>query len=479
MNGKSVCQQGQCPRTVSLGVTGAFAVGLAACLGYPAVSQADRIDEALIRQAPAITKYLAEKKCKNVGVLSFRLQKGSKLPEFRGGLVVDNMAERVQHALIVAANPEAPPIGIVDHASAIAAKKFQHASYRTAADRKQLFSVRYPLMWGSPPAQVFPDVFLTGKVSVASDLRSSTVTIEAFDRGNPGKISPVTQFSVKTDRYVLADLGQGYSVVKTRLASYHRGMPLARDIIESDSSAADGKTEPKVEDGTVCEVLQPNPPADKPFPISWTVYYDGVAQEPAADPDEPGNRNFLIPDPKEGVKVTFGVTNNEATTLGLVLTVNGVSTLYEQRGEADQMLPWVLEPGKEFMIKGFHQEDGKTYLPIVGLSDEESKANYSDLGGDKHAGLIELFVIRPGTEKASQVVLSRSLRRPGPQYLPKGQPTSLAQLQRALSQSAGARATRGLMAWDQNQQDEVLQNVEFQSAPPSEHLVVRYYQSPK
>ena len=486
----------------------AIAAGLAFCLATPAATRADRIDEALIGHAPEITAYLIKHQCKNVGVLPFRLQKGDKLPQFRGGMIVDNMCDRLQNALIFAANPEAPRIGIVDHAAALAAKKLRGASYRTPADRQKLFSIKYPLMWGDPPEHVTPDMFLTGKVSASADFRTTTIMIEAFDRAHPSaKLAQVVQFSVKTDRYILADLGQGYSVTKARLLATARGVPAPGDIIEGSDppppplnlsqgnagagEAGDITPEPKVEDGNPAaangadsasgeqQVMHVGEGSPGPFPLEWTVYYDGVAQTPAADPNAPGDRNFAIPDPKPGQKVTFGVKNTGDSTIGLVLTVNGISTLYEERLQADQMQPWILEPGKQFMIKGFHQKDGHTYTPIIGFRDEDTKTVAADLGTGEAVGLIEMFLVKAGSPSAPAVAMSRSMRRPSPQILPGDRAKSIADLQRGLARSANLRAKRGLMAWGSGQESEEIHYQEFYSGPPIGHLVVRYYTVPK
>jgi hypothetical protein len=380
----------------------------------------------------------------------------------------------------------------------LAAKKFRGASYRTPADRQKLFTITYPLMWGDPPEQVTPDMFLTGKVSASADYHTTTITIEAFDRAHPGaKLAQVAQFAVKTDRYILADLGQGYSVTKTRATT--RGVPAPGDIIETgdppppppnlpqaNAEAGQAGPEPKVETGnsTAASVVDSAPGEQQvmhvgegstgPFPVTWTVYYDGVAQSPTAD----GERNFAIPDPKPGQKVTFGVMNTSEATVGLVLTVNGISTLYEERGQADQMQPWILEPGKQFMIKGFHQKDGKTYIPIVGFRDEDTKTLVADLGSEEAAGLIEMFLVKSGSPAAPAVAMTRSMRRPSPQILSAGRAKSIADLQRGLSHSANLRAKRGLMAWGSGQENEDMHFQEFYSGPPIGHLVVRYYTVP-
>ncbi len=455
------------------------------------MSQADRIDESLIRRAPEITNYLVKKGCRNVAVLPFRVQKGDQLPQFRGGLIVTNMVDRLQHSLIFAANPEVPPIGIAN----FAAKKGHAASYRTPTDRKNLFKVNYPLLWGCPPPEVPIDIFLTGKVAVSTDYRNTTVTIEAIDR--TAKITPVTSFSVKSDRSILADLGRGYSVTKTRLS---RGVPPAGDIVivededpapASQSKTPDSKPESKVAsspDATDSSAAPDSPTkevlsvgnAGKPFPVEWSVCYDGAAQAPQPDPENPGDRNFIIRDPKPGQRVTFGVKNTGDSPIGLVLTVNGVSTLYEDTGEPQQMRPWVLAPGKQCMIEGFHQQDGKTCIPIVGFEESATKDILADLGSEQSAGLIQIFVIQPGSKGSQPMALSRSMRRPSRDDVPAGPAKSLEDLQRNLARSASLRSSRGLMAGDiEHKKASGLNFVEFQSGPPCDALVIRYYSLPK
>ena len=75
----------------------------------------------------------------------FRLEKGHSKASFHGGMIVTNMADPVQDAMIVAMNPEKAPLGVADRCSAVAGKKIPKASYRTADDRKRLFSLKYPL----------------------------------------------------------------------------------------------------------------------------------------------------------------------------------------------------------------------------------------------------------------------------------------------------------------------------------------------
>ena len=119
------------------------------CWGNAGAARADNIDEQLLRKAPKLMEQIYSKGYRNVGVLSFRLEKGHSKASFHGGMIVTNMADRVQDAMIVAMNPEKAPLGVADRCSAVAGKKIPKASYRTADDRKRLFSLKYPLAWGA------------------------------------------------------------------------------------------------------------------------------------------------------------------------------------------------------------------------------------------------------------------------------------------------------------------------------------------
>jgi hypothetical protein len=178
--------------------------------------------------------------------------------------------------------------------------------------------------------------------------------------------------------------------------------------------------------------------------------------------------------------VTFGLRNNTSANVGLLLVVNDTNTLYAEKGQPEQMSPWILEPNKEYLVKGFHQRDNQSYTPIVGLSDAESMARFADLGGEESAGIISVYLMTtqksaPATS-ASTSSLSRSMRRPSPAFLPYGRPKTAGEAARAIVQSGNARASRGLMAADaKGTGQEQLQTIDFQHGTVQKHMVIKYW----
>ncbi len=503
------------------------------CWGNAGAARADNIDEQLLRKAPKLMEQIYSKGYRNVGVLSFRLEKGHSKASFHGGMIVTNMADRVQDAMIVAMNPEKAPLGVADRCSAVAGKKIPKASYRTADDRQRLFSLKYPLAWGTPPAQVSVDAFLTGKVQVSPDLNKVTVNVEAFDRKDPAKMVELLQFTVKMDHVILADIGQGYTISRGQ-RRFHRGpndtanpsgvpptnpsgvpptnpsgvpptnpssVPPTNpsgvaqtipsdpgDIVvtgnQSGSSpgGATGGTTSGTTDSTVVSTGDPGPGGSPTGPITLKIYYDGVEQPLQPDPSSavPDPMNFAIKDPGQGQHVTFGLRNNTSANVGLVLVVNDTNTLYGEKGQPEQMSPWILEPNKEYLVKGFHQRDNQSYTPIVGLSDAESMARFADLGGEESAGIISVYIMT--TQKSAPAIstsassLSRSMRRPSPKFLPHGRPKTPGEAAKAIVQSGNARASRGLMAADaKGTGQEQLQTIEFQRGTVQKHMVIKYW----
>jgi hypothetical protein len=149
-----------------------------------------------------------------------------------------------------------------------------------------------------------------------------------------------------------------------------------------------------------------------PFPVQLTVFYDDQPQDMQPDSSAAGTNNFSLAEPQEGQSLTFGLQNTTDNPLCAVLMVNGVNTLYEQTGQPSDLNKWILEPGKTYRVKGYHQQDGARYFAITTLSDQDSKDKYEDLGGDLAAGLIHLYVFTPvGADQDSVLAYTRSIGR--------------------------------------------------------------------
>ena len=170
--------------------------------------------------------YLREHHSRNVGILKFRVKKGNQPVNFNVGPLNDNIVGRLEYALIHA-NSTQRPIGIIQDANQIAtAKKLPR--YDKPAGQRALFAQKYPLAWGD--AQVNPDLFLTGIVTVRPDLKSVTVVLEAFGP-NSAKQDKVLTFQVDTDRSLLTDLNESFQVKSRSLKRRTRNIDLDEEAV--------------------------------------------------------------------------------------------------------------------------------------------------------------------------------------------------------------------------------------------------------
>jgi hypothetical protein len=362
----------------------AFRAGLAvlaltACA--TAGARADTIDTVLLKNSGKLMTMLRESGYKNVGVLKFQVEKSKDAPTFYAGRLPTFMATRLENVLILANDVEVP-IGITRSASAVAGKRDQNASYDTAEARAKLFEGSYPLAWGKDDVKV--DAFLTGLVKLSPDFKETTVIVRAFD---PKKLEPrdLLAFTVPTTRSLLSDMDQGFLIAKRELnkllpieekepekvAEAAKKVPAAMDQIAVETSFRADKTTPDPRTEPMEQVLD------------FRVFFDGKEVKRDAT-----NR---IPTPQEGQKVHFTLRSPER--LGVVLRVNGVNTSgadAEER-DANQYSMWVLQPNKDYTIKGFYKENGDM-IPFKVLGDLES-ANYK-LADETKRGQIELFLFR-------------------------------------------------------------------------------------
>ena len=439
---------------------------LATWLAVPPAASADNIDDELLDQAPRILEYLDERGYTDVGVLPFLFQKGHQRSTFHGGLLAKEMAERLAGVLILKRPSSKAPLNIIGNAASVANRQLASASYRTASDRATLFRLRYPLDWGG---EVTPDIFLSGKVTLSSDLRTTTVSIGAFERRSPAVVCDLLEFTVPTDRYMLAASGEGFSVSKGR-PQFVRGF--ADDEI-LDSVEADKSTKEKA------DTLQSRDTGSTAagFPVTLSIFYDGVKQDLKPDPKATGKFSFTAPDPEKGQRVTFGVRNETGATVGAVLTVNGISTLHEKRGKAKELPKWILEPHKYHVIKGYHKEDHLTYTKIEGLSDDESKAIYADLGGVDTGGVIHLYVFSPKDASGGAPAFTRSVGLLSDSELADMSLRSFADLRNALAKKSVLIPSdvRGLAYFSLEEGKETLDERKLGPVELLDTMTVRYY----
>jgi hypothetical protein len=459
------------------------------------LARADNLDTSLVKHTPEVMHYLREHHCKNVGILKFRVQKGKQPISFKVGPLNDNLAGRLETALCLA-NKEQSPIGIIHDADHVALVN-KLPSYTHPAGKHALFAQKYRLAWESPP--VSPDLFLTGFVTVPPDMKTATVTIEAFGPAST-KPSKVVSFPVAVDRSLLVDLNESFQVSSRRLGRHTRDIDLDEDAVEDASNKDNTQTTAVTSgDGGNRSAAVAAKNSDEKL-LDFQILYDGIPQPVTADPGSPGELH--VPEPNENQAVSIAVRSVAPDRIGLVLMVNGVSTLYEepQQGDVSKNLAWVLDPGHQYVIKGY-QQDNKTFKPFRVLSSADSEAvSYCE-----NTGLIHFHIVRSGvlgvidylpptrpdgpkqiagaegatkgdTPASSMNISLRGLSRSA---LAKGGHTrSLAALKKAYrdhSHIGGPRKGRGLVVQDQNVAEGAIRNDQVQNPVHVQTIVVRYY----
>lgn len=447
-------------------------VAASSCMSGSA--RADNLDEALMTQAEKVRDFLVERNYRSVGILSFRLQHGNEKPSFRGGLLIQSLPERLESALIVSLNENQHPLKVAHLAAAEAGRKLKDANYRTEADRVRLFSVTYPQAWGNPRPQLSIDAFITGKIIVAPNLRTLTVQIECFDKARPAAIVDVLQFNVPVDRYILADIGQGFAMSTQQPGPMLRAVT-DNDIVSAASEASkdSSSAEETTSTGAAASFASATSAKQEGFPLHITLFYDDVVQSLEPDPSAGGNANFKVRTPTDGEALEIEVVNLTNEKLGLVLSVNGLSTLYKEKGEPNQLKKWILEPGVPYRIKGYYNKDDEGYETIRALSEAQSLEQYDDLGGDLSAGLIHAHVFRP----ASQVTMSSVVVKPSIRLMSDGEATpdqtaSLAELQSLI---VPGKFDKGLFkGWGDNRAEK-LSTSSLGKVQLTDSLIIRYY----
>lgn len=448
----------------------AFAA-IAAMLCATPSAHADNIDNELLKLSPQLVKALQEKGYKNVGVLKFMVKVGKQSPSANAGPLNLVMATRIENALIHASS-DTQPLGVTRDATTVAAKADRKFTTLTSEGRAAIFKHKYPLAWGNE--LVVPDAFVTGNVELSGDLRHTIVTISAFDKSGaaPHKL---LSFTVPTDRSILADSGRSF-VLKTRSL---RGKTRSADDLDLDAttsaSAADsGQTVTQQATGEM--------------PIKFDVQFNGASQVIASDPE--GQGQVRIDSPQAGDKVTFVVTNTSPNKIGVVVKVNGESTLSQDTSEDAACQKWILTPGQSCTLRGFYStEESKVTLFKV-LNDDESIARIAEWSGSHpRAGYIDVTVFTETSDGSTDPNLDQQLAkgrmlRGLPHSNSRGlhRPTNHSEARKlieshGMTTRAHGRHVRGLVVGGDETDAANLKEDQLNNPTSSFHMQINYYKA--
>lgn len=352
-----------------------------ALLGLTSISQAQPakginpmlkdLDSELRKHTP---KILAELKKRNpgpafnVGVLKFQVQIDHRKPTLHSGRLNQQMATRLENALILSLK-DADKIGVTRDAGTAAAKKNKNMTYLTSTGRGVLLQEKYPLAWGKTKVPV--NSFLTGLLILNNKTKIGEVQVKYFDKKTKD-LQPLYAFKFKMDRNILSESAQRFTL--------------------SRSALKNGKSWSEMDEETQTPTITGGlTPVDTEFNsiLDFRIFYDGVEIPTALGSD---GTFKCDPPPTDTKKVVFKI--KAAERIGLVLLVNGVNTFLMDKAafaSVDQQSRWIMDANKEYTIEGFYPSFEKC-LPFAVVPDLE--ADPGELGPEDKWGLIELHVFR-------------------------------------------------------------------------------------
>jgi hypothetical protein len=378
---------------------------LATGLFFVGGARADRLDAEMNKKMPEMVEQL-KKAYKNVGVLRFRVQDAGQKESFHSPLS-GRMAERLETLLILhAGETEAKAIGVLRDTGLTASKAKISDWNGSAADRKKLFAQTYPMAWGTKTAK--PDVFLTGKVELNKDRSKTTVTVEYFDKNEPGKVKQLARFTETTSVYVLRDIGHGFVLSRSakntvKVMKRNQTQNASRFAIQAvNQNEPVDQTDPnqKAAAGKAQTQPQVSPKNIGGIEFQMLVNKDQVSYRPAGSQDDA--KHWEVESPAQGSKVAFRLKNTTDKWLGVALRLNGFNTINERTGDAATSQKWMVPAGKSFLIQGFYEhpqpQDGSPmFKPFKVLVGQEAQQFQSEEMGEKK-GLIEIDVFEEGAQ---------------------------------------------------------------------------------
>lgn len=399
-------------------------------------ARADKIDAALHKQAPAILAALKKADVKTVGTLRFRADRGKRLDNFDVGPINDAMAARLESLLVIHADRD-NPIAVLKDPGTVAAAAKLGPWYTSPAARRKLFEHEFPTAWGNKKAKA--DAFLSGEVRCTGDMTKTTVVVEMFTAADPTKMAKVIEFTVPTDRLILADLGERFRVAPR--GGVRRSIDADMLAIGEVRARENGDTLEGEGPGGGKPVPNPDvkPPADG-LDVGGVTYRLFAGDQPVAfRPATSASAKWEVVSPAADQAVTMRLKNTTAKRVGVVLKVNEVNTIFMQTEDAALCRKWVIEPGKEITLKGFYRED-KQVAPFKVLVGDEAKAMIDQLG--EKAGRIRVEVFEEAAAEADAAPADRGLPRRIPEAKLAASRRSLDSLSTALRTPAWKTVTK-------------------------------------
>jgi hypothetical protein len=447
-------QRNVCRKLLAAPVLCTLAVGL--LLLQPARSRADHIDDKLIENSDKLVKALQNKGFKNVGVIKFMVKRGKDKLDATVGPINLNLATRVENALILGMDPD-KPLGVIRDATQVAATADPKMSVRNQAGRVALFKHSYPLAWGKD--KVSADAFLTGTVDLSVDMKATKVEIGYFDKKGD-QIHELLAFTVATDRSILADSGQSFAL-RTRSLKGKRTLSELDDDAAKSAADADGGN-------SITNQLGGE------MPIKFEIRYNNTSQTISADSSSSGE--YSVPTPNKGDTISFLLTNTSKAKIGVVVKINGESTIGQEMNEDPACLKWILEPGKQYGLKGFYSMTDNSVTLFKVLDDDESAARMAEWSsGRPRAGYIDVQVFQESDVSDESLKVGRTLRGMSRAVEKKKHPATAAAARKLVQSLSNTAKSRGLIVAGEQKENQKIEEDQLKNAQPSVHMHINYY----
>lgn len=441
-------------------VLSAAAIALLMAIGHAA--EPETIDEAFQQRAGAILEFARAKDARNIGVLKFQVRIGDEPATGSAGELNLNLARRLTVALILALPDE--KMGVIGNANEILAA-MSTANTTSIEGRKSCFDGRgFTRAWNDR-VTVTPDLFITGEAVLSKDRKTTTIKLVAF--GEDGKEdTSIRGFTVPTSARTLIDTNHRYILTKKDHPDLFDGSKGFKEKTFREASQTESNKQ-------VMERPNGGPTFERDLPVRVTVYYGDKPQSAV---------NGAIPEPKSDDKIWFKVENLSEDRYGVVLKINGVNTIFDERLPDAECHKWIVEPRKTIEIRGF-QRAMKGSNDIVVLNSKQSLEAAAGFGPE--AGTFRVTLFRDGS--ADSAVQKKPGENSEPTQTPKVDikqqdavaiargvvlvkniaPRTLAILQKNLRTQALAEAGgRGIAVPDVDLKDREVVKVPFSPNPP-------------
>jgi hypothetical protein len=274
------------------------------------------------------------KKYRSVGVLKFHIMKTPDSPlTHTAGTLNYNAARRLEAALVLASIREGgktkQPVMIVRDASKTAAA-IPRADHLGVYGRSVLFAPIYLPSWGEAKP-LFPDAFVSGALILDASNAAMTVHLHVFDKTNSKEVRPLLDpFVVDIGTDTLVETGHTFRSLNLKTLE-QPNIPQPANVPQAPTVAV-----------PAANVAVQFTDVLKDAPVELQILYDGERIEIK----DFVNGEYRIPAPQPNQRVEMRLLRRDNTTdarYGVVLMVNGVSTLNMERKPPMQCQRWVFE----------------------------------------------------------------------------------------------------------------------------------------